>query len=122
MPWKPRRNKYNNIPTIIDEIKFDSKLEAKYYCQLKLLERTKLIKDLILQPQFIIYIEELETGLLIPDWSYFGDFQFFDVEKNKDRVSDVKGFDPTISKAKRRQVSKQYQIEIEIWEKDTIIM
>ncbi len=122
MAWKKRKNKYNNIPTIIDGIEFHSTIEGHFYSQLKLLERTKLIKDLILQPEFVLYIEELETGLRIPDESYFADFQFFDIEKNKYRVVDVKGFDSRESKSKRRKISKQYQMEIEIWKKDTRIM
>lgn len=35
---KPRKtNKYNNQKTIVDEIEFDSKKEAEYYCMLKIL-------------------------------------------------------------------------------------
>ena len=34
-----KRSKYNNIKTTIDDIKFDSKKEAKRYGELKLLER-----------------------------------------------------------------------------------
>lgn len=36
-----KRFKYNNIPTIIDGIKFDSKAEGKRYTDLKLLEKVK---------------------------------------------------------------------------------
>ena len=47
-----KRFKYNNIPTIIDGIKFDSKAEGKRYTDLKLLEKVKNISDLQLQVAF----------------------------------------------------------------------
>lgn len=36
-----RYNKYHNKKTIVDGIEFDSKLEAKRYTELKLLEKTR---------------------------------------------------------------------------------
>jgi len=33
------KSKYNNQKTIVDGIKFDSKKEAEYYCQLKNINR-----------------------------------------------------------------------------------
>ncbi len=44
--------KYHNIKTIIDGIKFDSKLEAKRYLELKFLEKKGIIKDLVLKPSY----------------------------------------------------------------------
>ena len=45
-------NKYKNKKTTINGIKFDSKLEAKRFTELKLLEKSGLIEDLKLQPSF----------------------------------------------------------------------
>ncbi len=85
-----KRNKYWNKKVIINWIKFDSKKEAKYYQQLKLLERAWNIKDLELQPVF-----ELQPKFSI-FWKtersikYIADFMYYDNEKNKQIVVDVK--------------------------------
>lgn len=42
--------KYHNTKTVADGIKFDSKLEAERYAQLKILERAGVIRELELQP------------------------------------------------------------------------
>ena len=44
--------KYHNTKTVADSIKFDSKLEAERYAQLKILERAGVIRALELQPSF----------------------------------------------------------------------
>ena len=46
--------KYNNSKTIIAGTKFDSRKEANRYCELTLLEKAGAIKDLELQPVFIL--------------------------------------------------------------------
>ena len=46
------KNKYHNTKTKVNDITFDSKLEAKRYTELKLLEKNGLIKDLKLQPVY----------------------------------------------------------------------
>ena len=45
-------NKYRNIKTEVDGIKFDSKREAQRYQELKLLEKGGVISNLELQPKF----------------------------------------------------------------------
>ena len=44
--------KYHNKKTVIDGIKFDSKLEAERYAHLKMMERAGVIRDLELQPEY----------------------------------------------------------------------
>ena len=44
--------KYHNKKTFIDGIKFDSKLEAERYAQLKMMECAGVIRDLELQPEY----------------------------------------------------------------------
>ena len=44
MEWKeakPKTSKYHNKKTVVDNIKFDSKLEANRYCELKLLRKSR---------------------------------------------------------------------------------
>ena len=43
-------NKYNNIKTVVDGIKFDSKREAYYYLYYKRLQETKIISNLSVSP------------------------------------------------------------------------
>ena len=47
-------NKYFNKKVMVDGIKFDSKKEANRYEQLKILKQSGLIKDLELQPVFVL--------------------------------------------------------------------
>ena len=63
-------NKYYNIKTVIDGIKFDSKKEAKRYQELKLLERTGEIKNLKLQVKFSIDIYGKHICNYIADFTY----------------------------------------------------
>lgn len=45
-------NKYGNIETVVDGIKFDSKKEAMRYAELKLMEKNGFISELELQKKF----------------------------------------------------------------------
>lgn len=52
-----RRNKYKAIRTVVDNHIFPSGREANRYIQLKLLERSREISGLILQPKFWLTID-----------------------------------------------------------------
>ncbi len=101
--------KYRNKKVTIDNITFDSKLEAKHYSQLKLLERAGEIKDLELQPRYDLIINDVKIGY------YKADFRFFDKKEIRQRVVDSKGMDTTVSKLKRKMVKAIYGIDVEIW-------
>lgn len=77
--------KYGNRKTVIDNITFDSKAEADYYCQLKLLERAGKISDLRLQPKYELIPKQKGERAV----HYIADFEF--AEKEKTVVVDVKG-------------------------------
>ncbi len=47
-------NKYRNRKTVVDNIKFDSVLEANRYRELMLLQRAKEISNLKLQVPFVL--------------------------------------------------------------------
>ena len=61
------RNKYGARKTVIDGITFDSKREAIRYQELKLLERAGEIKDLELQPKYILQPKYCKNGKSIRD-------------------------------------------------------
>lgn len=86
-------NKYYNKKTTIDGITFDSKIEAKRYKELKLMEQAGLIKDLVLQPQYELLKGFKRRGKTYRKVTYIADFAYFDNEKNRKVIEDVKGFE-----------------------------
>ncbi len=84
-------SKYNSKKTTIDGITFDSKKEAARYVDLKLLEKAGVIKDLDLQPKFQLQPTYSKNGKKVKAIFYKADFQYFDNEKKKIVVEDVKG-------------------------------
>ena len=95
-------NKYYNKKTKIDGIKFDSQLEAKRYKELKLMEKTGLIKDLVLQPQYELLKGFKRNGKTYRKVTYIADFKYFDLEKNRQVIEDVKGFETKDFKLKMK--------------------
>ncbi|MDE6182522.1 MAG: DUF1064 domain-containing protein [Eubacteriales bacterium] len=73
-------NKYNNKKIKIDGIKFDSKAEAKRYQQLKLMEQAGLIKDLVLQPKFLLQDKFRYKNKTYRKIEYIADFSYFSIE------------------------------------------
>jgi hypothetical protein len=65
-----RPSKYRNVPTYVDGIRFASKLEAKRYGELLLLERAGEIRDLKLQPSYKLDVKGK------PVCEYRGDFAY----------------------------------------------
>jgi hypothetical protein len=83
-------NKYYNKKVIYNGIKFDSKKEKSRYITLKQLERAGIIKDLELQPKFLLLDTIYYKGKTYPKTYYKADFKYFDNEKGKYIVEDVK--------------------------------
>ena len=108
MAYRFRRKpgvKYNNSKTVVDGITFDSRHEAQRYCELKLLERGKVISNLELQKEFVLipnqYRTEARYGkngrrlkdkqiLLERKVSYFADFCYTLNETGETVVEDAK--------------------------------
>ena len=103
-----RRNgtKYNASKCVVDGITFDSRKEAKRYCELKLLEKGNVIRDLRLQVEFELlpnqYATEKRYGkngkplkdkkvLLERRVVYRADFVYILNETNETVIEDVKG-------------------------------
>lgn len=83
-------NKYHNTKVIYNGIKFDSKKECYRYKQLRLKEKAGLIRDLELQPKFLLLDTIHYKGKTYPKTYYKADFKYFDNEKGKYIVEDVK--------------------------------
>ena len=108
-------SKYKNKKIIIDGIEFDSKKEAKRYSELKLLERAGKIKDLELQKVFELQPSFKKNNKTYRKTTYKADFYYFDIEKDKYIVEDVKGFKTEVYKLKKKIFEYKYQ-ELELKE------
>lgn len=83
--------KYHNTKTIADGIKFDSKLEAERYAQLKILERAGVIRALELQPSFELIPSFKKNGKTWRRTVYRADFRYILCEDDSYIIEDVKG-------------------------------
>lgn len=83
--------KYRNTKTVIDGIKFDSKLEAERYAQLKILERAGVIRNLELQPEYELIPSFRKNGKTWRKTAYKADFRYILVEDDITIIEDVKG-------------------------------
>ena len=83
--------KYHNTKTVADGIKFDSKLEAERYAQLKMMERAGVIRDLELQPSFELIPSFRKNGKTWRRTLYKADFRYILAEDDSYIIEDVKG-------------------------------
>lgn len=122
---RAKRNKYRNIQTVVDGIKFASKREAARYSDLKLLERAGEISNIELQPTYQIEIykpdgkyhpvkirsEKRPNGTRT---RYTADFRYQCLRTGRQIVEDVKGIDTQVSRLRRAVVECIYSIEIDL--------
>ena len=102
-------SKYRNRKTVIDGITFDSKKEARRYSELKLLKKAGHIKNLELQPSFVLvdgYVNG--TGKKIRPMIYKADFRYYDVMGKCEVVEDVKGVRTEVYKLKKKLFEERY--------------
>lgn len=102
-----KKNKYNNIKTTIDGIKFDSKKEANYYCQLKLLKQAGEIKDFGLQPRYELQPTFRKNGKTHRSITYVADFIVTNLDGTTD-IIDVKGVETQVFKIKKKLFEYKY--------------
>lgn len=91
----------------MDGIKFDSKKEAEYYCQLKLLKQAGEIKDYKLQPRYELQPAFEKNGKKYRAITYIADFAII----NNDGTTEV--VDVKSSKTFKTQV---YRIKKKMFE------
>lgn len=91
--------KFKNIPTVIDGVKFDSKLEARYFEYLRTVYRRG---DIILQPIFTLQDKFRYKGKGIRAITYVSDFR---IESN---VYDTKGLCTEVFKIKAKLFKFKY--------------
>ena len=97
------RSKYRNVPTVVDNIRFASKAEARRYNELKILEASGEIAALEVQPRLKCEVKGVQVC------EYRADFAYWTRGDNKQRVfEDVKGFETPVFKLKRKLVEALY--------------
>ncbi len=99
-----KKSKYNNVRTIIDNIPFASKAEAKFYLYLKACGyKMKLQPKFELQAAFVDNLGNEHKTL-----TYVADFQIGNI------VIDVKGFRNDVFNIKEKLFREKYP-EYELW-------
>ena len=112
-------NKYRNRKIVIDNIKFDSVLEANRYRELKLLQRAKEISNLRLQVPFILQEGFKKNGRTYQAIKYIADFVY--EENGQTIVEDTKGMKTETFKIKQKLFEYKYpNLNLKIIGKDDI--
>lgn len=103
--WRgPVRNKFRNIPTEVDGIRFASKREAKRWSELLIMQRAGYLTDLQRQVRFPLDVNG------IPICHYVADFTF---QRNGQLVvEDSKGVRTPEFKLKAKLMKACHQIEV----------
>lgn len=99
----PRR-KYGNTPTRVDGIRFDSKLEAKRYTELVLLQKVGKIACLRVHNRWPLCVGSVELGYYEADFDY--------LEGEKQVIEDCKGVATALYRWKAKHLAAQYGIAI----------
>lgn len=106
-----RRSKYGNRKTTSSDGKtFDSAKEAKRYEELKLLLRSGKIKNLQLQPRFILQDKFKRDGKTYRKIEYVADFMY-ERDDGSVVVEDAKGMRTDVYKLKKKLFLAKYPFE-----------
>jgi len=111
-------SKYLNNKKVIDFIKFDSTIEAKYYEHLKDLKAKELIINYELQPQYIIQPKFERNGVKYQAITYKADFLVYLLDGSTE-VIDIKGMATPEAKMKRKMYICNYEAPLKwiVWNK-----
>lgn len=93
----------------VDGILFDSTKEARRYQDLRLMQKSGQIKELMRQVKFPIYIKDVFICDWVADFTYIYAWHDGWMEKV---VEDVKGWKTEVYKLKKRMVEAEYRIKI----------
>lgn len=111
-----RYSKYNAKKSTVDGHTFDSIREAERYRELKLLEKGKEIRNLVLQPRFLLQDEFFDkNGVKHKKIEYVADFLYID-KAGRNIVEDVKGVLTDVYKIKKKMFLKIYDDQYEFRE------
>ena len=112
-------NKYKNTKIVVDNIKFESNLEATRYKELKLLQRAKQISNLRLQVPFLLQEGFKKNGKTHRKIEYIADFVY--EENGQTIVEDTKGMKTETFKIKQKLFEYKYpELSIKIITREEI--
>lgn len=97
-------SKYKAQPTIVDNLRFASKKEARRYSELVMLQKAKVISDLRLQEAFDLHVNGILVCRYVADFSY--------MENGKRVIEDAKGVRTPIYTLKRNLMQAIHGIVI----------
>lgn len=101
-------NKYRNVITTVDNIRFASKKEADYYRDLKIRKRAGDILDFTLQPRYVLLEPYVNSkGRKIKGVEYVADFLITHKDGSQS-VVDCKGVQTKEYKLKKKFFEKNY--------------
>jgi hypothetical protein len=104
---QPKKAKYGNRKTVVDNITFDSKAEANFYRLLKRRELAGEVHDVEMQKPYALTV----NGALV--CTYRADFVFYDQTEKRQRVVDVKGVKTRDFVIKQKLMRACHGIEVE---------
>ncbi len=105
-----KKSKYSNKKVVYNGIKFDSKLELKRYLELVQMRDSGLIRNLELQPKFLLQDKFRHEGKEVRAIHYVADFKY--IRENQVIVEDAKGFETDVYKIKKKMFLFKYGNEL----------
>lgn len=100
-------SKYHARKTVIDGITFDSKKEADYYCELKMLKLAGVVASFERQVPFELQPKYKKCGKTVRAIRYLADFVVAYADGHTE-VVDVKGVRTEVYKLKRKILEYRY--------------
>jgi hypothetical protein len=108
--------KYGAKKTIVDGIKFDSKMESDFYLWLKELRKEGKIGEFELQPKFELQAAFKKRGINFRKIEYRADFRVQQLD-GTEIIIDVKGMETADFKIKRKLFEKKFPQELKLFTK-----
>ena len=103
-----KKRKYNNNKPIVDNVKFDSNKEARYYNELKIRQQAGEIEDFQLQPEFVLQEGFRDkTGKKHRAIKYRADFKIKHIDDSEE-IIDVKGYKTNVYRIKKKLLLYKY--------------
>lgn len=100
-------SKYHAKKVIVDNVSFDSKKEAEYYKELKLLQRAGEIQTIRLQVPFELQPGFVRAGKKVRPITYIADF-VISLPNGSHEVIDVKGYKTDVYRLKQKMLLYRY--------------
>lgn len=105
--------KYGNLKAKIDNITFDSKVEADYYIRLKVLKSQNKIKSFCVHPKIILQEKFKYKGKSVSSITYTPDFKVVNLDDTIDYI-DIKGVKTNEFKIKEKMFKNLIKNEANI--------